>query len=203
MKIICVGRNYAEHAKELNNDVPTSPVIFMKPKSALLLPEKPLYYPEFTDDLQYECELVVRINKNGKFIQEKFAKKYYSEVSLGIDFTARDLQRDLQKKGLPWEIAKAFDGSAAVGNFVNLTPEMEIQKMNFQLKLNDETVQDGKTSDMIFHVDKIIAYVSRFFALNIGDLVFTGTPSGVGPVNGGDKLEGYLEGNKVLTVEVK
>ncbi len=203
MKIICVGRNYAEHAKELNNDVPTSPVIFMKPKSALLLPEKPLYYPEFTDDLQYECELVVRINKNGKFIQEKFAKKYYSEVSLGIDFTARDLQRDLQKKGLPWEIAKAFDGSAAVGNFVNLTPEMEIQKMNFQLKLNDETVQDGKTSDMIFHVDKIIAYVSRFFTLNIGDLVFTGTPSGVGPVNGGDKLEGYLEGNKVLTVEVK
>ena len=203
MKIICVGRNYAEHAKELNNDVPTSPVIFMKPKSALLLPEKPLYYPEFTDDLQYECELVVRINKNGKFIQEKFAKKYYSEVSLGIDFTARDLQRDLQKKGLPWEIAKAFDGSAAVGNFVTLTPEMEIQKMNFQLKLNDETVQDGKTSDMIFHVDKIIAYVSRFFTLNIGDLVFTGTPSGVGPVNGGDKLEGYLEGNKVLTVEVK
>lgn len=203
MKIICVGRNYAEHAKELNNDVPTSPVIFMKPKSALLLPEKPLYYPEFTDDLQYECELVVRINKNGKFIQEKFAKKYYSEVSLGIDFTARDLQRDLQKKGLPWEIAKAFDGSAAVGTFVPITDEMEIQKMSFQLKLNDETVQDGKTSDMIFHVDKIIAYVSRFFTLNIGDLVFTGTPSGVGPVNGGDKLEGYLEGNKVLSVEVK
>ncbi len=203
MKIICVGRNYAEHAKELNNDVPTSPVIFMKPKSAMLLPEKPLYYPEFTDDLQYECELVVRINKNGKFIQEKFAKKYYSEVSLGIDFTARDLQRDLQKKGLPWEIAKAFDGSAAVGTFVPLTAEMDIQKMNFQLKLNDETVQDGKTSDMIFHVDKIIAYVSRFFTLNIGDLVFTGTPSGVGPVNGGDKLEGFLEGNKVLTVEVK
>jgi 2-keto-4-pentenoate hydratase/2-oxohepta-3-ene-1,7-dioic acid hydratase in catechol pathway len=203
MKIICVGRNYADHAKELNNDVPTSPVIFMKPKSALLLPEKPLYYPEFTDDLQYECELVVKINKNGKFIQEKFAKKYYSEMTLGIDFTARDLQRELQKKGLPWEIAKAFDGSAAVGTFLPIVPETEVQNLNFQLKLNDELVQEGYSGNMIFHIDKIIAYVSRFFTLNIGDLVFTGTPAGVGPVNGGDKLEGFLEGNKVLEVEVK
>ena len=203
MKIICVGRNYADHAKELKNDVPTVPVIFMKPKGALLLPEKPLYYPEFTDDLQYECEVVVRICKNGKFIQEKFANKYYSEVSLGIDFTARDVQREQQKKGLPWEIAKAFDGSAAVGAFVPITMETEVHNLAFQLKLNGITVQDGHTRNMIFTVDQVITYVSKFFTLNIGDLLFTGTPAGVGPVNGGDKLEGYLQGNKVLEVEIK
>ncbi len=203
MKIICVGRNYADHAKELKNDVPTEPVIFMKPKGAVLLPHKPLYYPEFTDDLQYECEVVVRICKNGKFIQEKFANKYYDEVTLGIDFTARDVQREQQKKGLPWEIAKAFDGSAAVGTFVPITVETDVHNLAFQLKLNNETVQDGHTRNMIFTVDKIIAYVSKYFTLNIGDLLFTGTPAGVGPVSGGDKLEGYLQGNKVLDVEVK
>ena len=203
MKIICVGRNYADHAKELKNDVPTVPIIFMKPKGAILLPEKPLYYPEFTDDLQYECEVVVRICKNGKFIQEKFANKYYNEVTLGIDFTARDVQREQQKKGLPWEIAKAFDGSAAVGKFVPITVETDVHNLAFQLKLNDEMVQDGHTRNMIFTVDHIIAYVSRFFTINIGDLVFTGTPAGVGPVNAGDKLEGYLQGNKVLDVDVK
>ena len=203
MKIICVGRNYADHAKELKNDVPTVPIIFMKPKGAILLPEKPLYYPEFTDDLQYECEVVVRICKNGKFIQEKFANKYYNEVTLGIDFTARDVQREQQKKGLPWEIAKAFDGSAAVGKFVPITVETDVHNLAFQLKLNDEMVQDGHTRNMIFTVDHIIAYVSRFFTINIGDIVFTGTPAGVGPVNAGDKLEGYLQGNKVLDVDVK
>ncbi len=203
MKIICVGRNYAEHAKELQNEVPVIPVIFMKPKSALLLPGKPIYYPEFTDDLQYECEVVVRICKNGKFIQEKFANKYYDQVTLGIDFTARDLQREQQKKGLPWEIAKAFDGSAAVGTFVPITIETEVSNLAFQLKLNNETVQDGHTRNMIFSVDHIIAYISQFFTLHIGDMIFTGTPAGVGRVNAEDKLEGYLQGNKVLDVLVK
>jgi len=203
MKIICVGRNYADHAKELKNDLPTVPVIFMKPKGALLLPEKPLYYPEFTDDLQYECEVVVKICKNGKFIQEKFANKYYDEVTLGIDFTARDVQRDQQSKGLPWEIAKAFDGSAAVGDFVPVTVETNVHNLAFQLKLNDQTVQDGHTRNMIFSIDHVIAYVSKFFTINIGDLIFTGTPAGVGPVNAGDQLEGYLQGNKVLHVEIK
>jgi acylpyruvate hydrolase len=203
MKIICVGRNYADHAKELKNDVPDVPIIFMKPKGAILLPEKPLYYPEFTDDLQYECEVVVRVCKNGKFIQEKFANKYYNEVTLGIDFTARDVQRGQQSKGLPWEIAKAFDGSAAVGKFVQITVETDVHNLAFQLKLNGETVQDGHTRHMIFSVDHIIAYASRFFTINIGDLIYTGTPAGVGPVNGGDKLEGYLQGSKVLDVDVK
>jgi len=203
MKIICVGRNYADHAKELKNDLPTEPVIFMKPKNALLLPEKPLYYPEFTDDLHYECEVVVKICKNGKYIQEKFASKYYNEVTLGIDFTARDLQREQQKKGLPWEIAKAFDGSAAVGTFVPITAETQVSNLAFQLYLNGTTVQDGHTRNMIFSIDNIIAYVSKFFTINIGDMIFTGTPAGVGPVNGGDKLEGILQGNKVLEVEVK
>jgi len=203
MKIICVGRNYAEHAKELKNDVPTEPVIFMKPKSALLLPTKPLYYPEFTDDLHYECEAVIRICKNGKFIQEKFAHKYYDAVSLGIDFTARDVQQRLKTKGLPWEIAKAFDGSAAVGTFTPLSEETNVNALPFQLKKNGETVQDGNTGDMIFTVDKIIAYISKYFTLNIGDLLFTGTPAGVGPVTVNDKLEGYLQGNKVLEVEIR
>ena len=203
MKIICVGRNYAEHAKELNNDIPKEPVIFMKPKGALLLPEKPLYYPEFTDDLQYECEVVVKICKNGKHIQEKFANKYYDQVTLGIDFTARDLQNDLKKKGLPWEIAKGFDGSAAVGAFVPITVETDVHNLAFQLKKNDETVQDGHTRNMLFSVDKIIAYVSKFFVINIGDMIYTGTPAGVGPVQPGDKLEGILQGNKVLEVEIK
>ncbi len=203
MKIICVGRNYAEHAKELNNDVPKEPVIFMKPKGALLLPEKPLYYPEFTDDLQYECEVVVKICKNGKHIQEKFANKYYDQVTLGIDFTARDLQNELKKKGLPWEIAKGFDGSAAVGTFVPLTVETDVRNLAFQLHKNGEMVQDGHTRNMLFSVDKIIAYVSKFFVINIGDMIYTGTPAGVGPVQPGDKLEGILQGNKVLEVEIK
>lgn len=203
MKIICIGRNYSEHAKELNNEVPSEPVIFMKPKSALLLPEKPVYYPEFTDDLQYECELVVRINKNGKYIQERFARKYYNEISVGIDFTARDVQQKLKDKGLPWEIAKAFDASAAVGKFVTLTPETNLQDLHFELKLNDHTVQKGHTADMIFSVNKIIEYASRFFTLNIGDLIYTGTPAGVGPVTVYDKLKGYLQGEQLLEVDIR
>ncbi len=203
MKIICIGRNYSEHAKELNNEVPSEPVIFLKPKSALLLPEKPVYYPEFTDDLQYECELVVKIGKNGKFIQEKFARKYYNEVSVGIDFTARDLQQKLKSKGLPWELAKAFDSSAAVGKFVTLPYDANIQQMNFELKLNDITVQQGNTADMLFGVNKIIEYVSKYFTLNIGDLIYTGTPAGVGPVAVYDKLTGYLNGELLLDIDIR
>ena len=203
MKIICIGRNYAAHAKELKNDLPTEPVIFMKPKNALLLPTKPLYYPDFTKDLHYECEVVVKLCKNGKFIQEKFAHKYYEDISLGIDFTARDVQEQQKKKGLPWEIAKAFDGSAAVGDFVPLNEDTRMSDLDFQLKLNDTLVQDGHTEDMIFSIDSIIAYVSRYFTLNIGDLIFTGTPEGVGPVRIDDKLEGYLQGTKVLEVNIR
>lgn len=203
MKIICIGRNYADHAKELNNDVPTEPVIFMKPKNALLLPGKPFFYPEFTNDLHYECEVVVKINKNGKYIQEKFAHKYYEEVSLGIDFTARDLQNDLKKKGLPWELAKAFDNSAAIGDFSTLDADNKIEEIDFQLKLNGNTVQDGHTRDMIFNVNKIIAFVSQYVTINIGDLIYTGTPAGVGPVQQHDVLEGYLKGNKVLEVKIQ
>lgn len=203
MKIICIGRNYAEHAKELKNDIPSEPVIFMKPKNALLLPEKPLFYPEFTDDLHYECELVVKICKNGKYVQERFARKYYEEVTVGIDFTARDLQQKQKEKGLPWEIAKAFDGSAAVGRFVPIPADRNINDLKFELKLNDQVVQEGHTRDMIFSINKIIEYVSQYFTLNIGDLIFTGTPSGVGAVNVYDKLEGFLEGERLMEVNIR
>jgi acylpyruvate hydrolase len=203
MKIICIGRNYADHAKELHNEVPSDPVIFMKSKNALLIPDKPLYYPEFTDDLHYECELVVKINKNGKYIQEKFARKYYNEVSVGLDFTARDLQQKQKEKGLPWEIAKAFDASAAVGRFVTLPEDKKIQDLHFQLRLNDRVVQEGHTAQMIFGVNRIVEYVSQFFTLNIGDLIFTGTPAGVGPVNVYDRLEGFLEGEQLLEVNIR
>jgi 2-keto-4-pentenoate hydratase/2-oxohepta-3-ene-1,7-dioic acid hydratase in catechol pathway len=203
MKIVCIGRNYSEHAKELNNAVPDEPVIFMKPKSALVLPGKPVYYPEFTDDLHYECELVVRINKNGKFIQEKFAHKYYNEVSVGLDFTARDVQQRQKTKGLPWEIAKAFDNSAVVGSFVPVTESTDMNNISFQLMMNNKVVQHGNTGDMIFSVNQIIAYVSQYFTLNIGDLIYTGTPAGVGPVTLQDKLEGYLEGQKLFEVEIR
>jgi acylpyruvate hydrolase len=203
MKIICVGRNYAEHAKELNNDVPKEPVLFMKPKTAMLIDNKPLYYPEFTNDLHYECELVIRMSKNGKHIKQKFAHKYYNSVTLGIDFTARDVQQKQKEKGLPWELAKAFDGSAAVGTFLPITDSMKIMDMNFELKINKETKQVGHTRDMIFNIDRIIEYASQFFTLNIGDLIFTGTPSGVGPLSIDDLLEGYLEGNKVLECAIK
>lgn len=203
MKIICVGRNYADHAKELNNDLPKKPVLFMKPKSALLLPGKFFYYPEFTDDLHYECELVIRINKNGRYISEKFAHKYYDAFTLGIDFTARDLQKEQQKAGLPWEIAKAFDASAAIGELVPLTDEVNLNNLKFRLEKNKEVVQQGDTSNMIFSVNKIVAYASEFFTLNIGDLIFTGTPAGVGPVTISDTLEGYWGDRKLLTVSIK
>jgi 2-keto-4-pentenoate hydratase/2-oxohepta-3-ene-1,7-dioic acid hydratase in catechol pathway len=203
MKIICIGRNYAEHARELNNAIPEEPIIFMKPKTALLTDGKPLFYPDFTNDLQYEGELVLRIGKNGKYIQEKFARRYYNGITVGIDFTARDVQKKLKEKGLPWEIAKGFDGSAAVGNFINLDEKQSINDFRFELKLNGETRQIGDPNQMIFSPEKIIAYVSQFFMLNIGDLIFTGTPSGVGGLTVTDELLGYLNGQEVLQCTIK
>lgn len=203
MKIICIGRNYIEHAKELNNDVPDMPVIFMKPKNAILLPNKPFFYPEFTDRIDYECEVVIKVSKNGKYIQEKFAHKYYNEITVGIDLTARDLQKELKSKGLPWELAKAFDASAIVGDFVPITPEMNLQDLSFELKRNDSTVQQGHTGKMIFNINEIIEFVSQYITINIGDLIFTGTPAGVGPINVYDSFDGYLEGQHLLHADIR
>jgi 2-keto-4-pentenoate hydratase/2-oxohepta-3-ene-1,7-dioic acid hydratase in catechol pathway len=203
MKIICVGRNYAEHAKELGNAVPEAPVLFMKAKNALLLPGKPFYYPEFTRDVHYEAELVVKLCKNGKHVGERFARKYYEQITVGLDFTARDVQQRQKEKGLPWEIAKAFDDSAAVGQFQPVPEGKDVQDYRFELRRNGATVQTGHAADMLHSIDKVIAYASTFFSLNIGDLIFTGTPAGVGPVALHDRLEGFLEGQKVLEVSIK
>ena len=203
MKIICVGRNYVDHAKELGNEVPTEPVIFMKPKSAILQAHTPFYYPEFTNELHYECELVLRISKNGKYIQERHASNYYNGITLGIDFTARDIQDECKKKGLPWEKAKAFDNSAAVGKFIDITPDFKRNNINFTFNKNGEQVQKGNSNDMIFSFDFLIAHISNYFSLNIGDLIFTGTPAGVGECMVGDELEAFLEGNSLLKLEVK
>jgi len=203
MKIICVGRNYAAHAKELGNDIPDEPVVFMKPKSALLQSHTPFYYPEFTNELHYECELVLRISKNGKYIQERHAANYYNGITVGIDFTARDLQQDLSAKGLPWEKAKAFDNSAAVGKFIDIVPGFNKKNINFSLYKNKELVQQANANQMIFNFESIIAHVSSFFSLNIGDLIFTGTPAGVGELVVGDELEGFIESEMLLKMEVK
>jgi len=203
MKIFCIGRNYLDHVKELGNETPTDPVIFMKPKSALVQSHTPFYYPEFTNELDYECELVVRISKNGKYIQEKHASNYYNGISVGIDFTARDIQNELKQKGLPWEKAKAFDNSAAVGNFVDITPAINKKNINFSLAKNGEVVQKGNSGDMIFSIDAIVANISTYFSLNIGDLIFTGTPVGVGECIVGDVLQAYLEKDCVLNLEIK
>ncbi|MEC5147054.1 fumarylacetoacetate hydrolase family protein [Chitinophaga sp. 212800010-3] len=203
MKIICVGRNYADHAKELKNEVPTEPVLFMKPKSALLQNGHPFYYPEFTNNLHYECELVLKVSKNGKHIQEKFADRYYDQISVGIDFTARDLQDQQKAKGLPWEIAKAFDNSALAGNFIPITPEMDKKDINFCLYKNKALAQSGNTQDLLFSFDFLVSYISRFFTLNIGDLIFTGTPAGVGPANIGDSFEAFIENDSLLEFTVK
>ena len=203
MKIICVGRNYPAHAKELGNDVPDEPVIFMKPKSALLQSHTPFYYPEFTNELNYECELVLRICKNGKYIQERHAANYYNGITAGIDFTARDIQNDLKAKGLPWEKAKAFDNSAAVGKFIDITPAFNKKNINFSFYKNKELVQQAISSQMIFTFDFIIAHISNYFSLNIGDLIFTGTPSGVGECVVGDDLEAFIEKEMLLKLEIK
>lgn len=203
MKIFCVGRNYVDHAKELGNAVPEEPVIFMKPKSALLQPNTPFYYPEFTNELHYEAELVLRISKNGKYVQEHHAHRYYDAITVGIDFTARDIQAELKKKGLPWEKAKAWDQSAVIGKWVTLQPETMRSPVQFSMQKNKELVQDGNTSQMIFSCDHIIAHISQYFSLNIGDLVFTGTPAGVGECVVGDILEGYLKEEKMFELEIK
>ena len=203
MKIICVGRNYADHAKELGNDIPDEPVIFMKPKSALLQSHTPFYYPEFTNELHYECELVLRVCKNGKYIQERHAGNYYNGITVGIDFTARDIQDELKKKGLPWEKAKAFDNSAAMGKFIDVTPGLNKKNINFCLYKNKELVQKGNSANMLFSFDSIIEHISNYFSLNIGDLIFTGTPAGVGECVVGDELEGFIEDQKLFNLEIK
>jgi len=203
MKIIAIGRNYAEHAKELRNLVPKETVFFMKPETALIKNNQDFYYPDFTNDLHYETEFVVKISQVGKNIQEKFAHRYYDEVTMGIDFTARDLQRKCKEEGLPWEVAKAFDGSAPVGKFVSKEKFSDINNINFSLKMNDSLRQQGNTGEMIFSIDKLIAYVSRFVTLKIGDLLFTGTPAGVGAVKVGDHLQAFMEGENLLDFYVK
>lgn len=204
MKIICIGRNYSEHAKELGNAVPTEPVFFCKPDSAILPRSNPLYIPEWTNDLHYEVELIVKIDRLGKNIEEEFAPRYYSSIGLGIDFTARDIQEEQKKKGLPWEKAKAFDGSAVVSkDFIDLNELKDRTSIRFSLKKNGEVVQNGNSSDMIFSFDQVIAHVSKYMTLKIGDLIYTGTPSGVGPVQIGDVLEGFLEEKKMFRVVIK
>lgn len=201
MKIICIGRNYAEHAREMKADLPPEPVFFMKPDTALLK-EGDFYLPDFTKDLHHEIELVLKISKAGKHIEEQFAHKYYDEIGLGIDFTARDIQAKCKEKGLPWEKAKAFDNSAPIGKFISKS-ELDLKNILFELKVNGETRQKGSSSDLIFSFDKVISYVSRFVSLRVGDLIYTGTPEGVGQVRIGDKLEGFLNGQSFLRLSIK
>lgn len=203
MKIIAIGRNYAEHAKELNNPVPTVPVIFMKPETAIIKDNKPFYHPDFSDDVHHEIEIVLKISKEGKHINEKFAAGYYEEIALGIDFTARDIQSKHKEKGLPWELAKAFDGSAPISTFVPKSKFAQIYDLNFKLDVNGETRQQGNTRDLLFPFENIIAFVSQYITLKKGDLIFTGTPPGVSKVKVGDRLEGYLENEKLLDFYVK
>jgi len=203
MKIICIGRNYTKHIEELHNERPDEPVVFMKPDSAILLKQHPFVIPEFSEDIHHELEVIVKINKVGKYIEPKFAHKYYDEIGVGIDFTARDLQQKLKDKGLPWEKAKAFDGSAVIGDFVSKRDFKSIDNLNFEMTNNGVTVQKGNTSFMLWKIDELIAYVSQFFTLKIGDIIFTGTPEGVAVVRPDDVLEGFLEGNKLFRIQVK
>lgn len=203
MKIICIGRNYSEHARELNNAVPAEPVFFMKPDTALLIRNRPFYYPAFTRDLHYECELVLRINKLGRHISEKFAHTYFDAIGIGIDFTARDLQQQAKEKGLPWEKAKAFDFSAPISTFMPVSEFPDLKNIRFSLLKNSVKVQDGNSGDMIFDFHTLIAYVSRFVTLRTGDYIFTGTPAGVGPVAIGDKLEAFIGERKMLQCIIK
>jgi acylpyruvate hydrolase len=203
MKIICIGRNYVDHAKELNNEVPIEPIFFLKPETALIERGRPFFYPEFSKDIHHEVEVVVKINKVGKYIEERFAHTYYSEISLGIDFTARDLQQECKKNGLPWEKAKAFDGSAPIGKFI---PKENLDLENgfdFLLTKNMQKVQVGNTKHMLFSIDKIIAHVSQYITLKKGDLIFTGTPAGVGPIAKGDRLVAFIDNNLMLSCNVR
>lgn len=203
MKIFCVGRNYVDHAKEMGSDVPQEPVIFMKPKSALLQAHTPFYYPEFTNELHYECELILRICKNGRYINKRYAHQYYDAISLGIDFTARDLQNDLKQRGLPWEKAKAWDNSAVIGKWRPVNDFSNLKDIKFGLYKNNELVQEGNSGKMLHSFNTLLVNISKYFSLNIGDIVFTGTPPGVGEVLPGDVLEGILEDEVVLNLTVE
>ena len=203
MKIICVGRNYAEHIKELDNKKPNEPVLFLKPQTAIINKRQPFFIPSFSNEIHYELELIVKINRLGKFIQRKFSHKYYNEISLGIDFTARDVQLKLKNKGLPWEKAKAFDGSCLIGEWKNKKDFSNIDNIDFRLTKNDEIVQNSNTSLMLWKVDELIEHISKFFTLKIGDIIFTGTPAGVGRVEINDKLKGYMNDNELLSVNIK
>ncbi|WP_087093615.1 fumarylacetoacetate hydrolase family protein [Elizabethkingia anophelis] len=200
MKIICVGRNYTEHAKELKNEIPTEPVLFIKPDTSVLKGSD-FYIPEFSNDIHYELELVIKISKGGKYIQEENAAKHYEQIGLGIDFTARDLQSKLKEKGLPWEKAKGFDSSAVVSDFFSVE-NFNAEEIHFELKKNNQTVQEGNSKDMIFDINKLIANISQYFTLRVGDLIFTGTPAGVGKVEENDILDAYLENEKLFSVKV-
>ena len=203
MKLICIGRNYTEHIKELANEKPTEPVVFLKPDTAILLKNQPFFIPEFSNDVHHEVEILVKINRVGKYIDKKFAHKYYDEIGLGIDFTARDLQEQLKAKGLPWEKAKAFDGAAVIGNWFPKSNFKNIDDINFSLHKNNEEVQKGNTSHMMWKIDEIIEYVSKYFTLKIGDIIFTGTPAGVSRVEPNDQLRGFIENQEALTLTIK
>ncbi len=203
MKILAIGQNYVEHNKELNSKNPTEPVVFMKPDTALLKNNKPFFIPDFTDELHYETELIVKINRLGKNIAKRYAHRYYAEIGLGVDFTARDIQKKLKSNGHPWEICKAFDNSAVIGNFMPVSEISNVQNIEFHLEINGKTVQQGNSKDMIFPIDELIAYTSKFFTLKIGDILFTGTPVGVGKVQVGDRLEGYIFNQKMFDFKIK
>ena len=203
MKLICIGSNYNNHIAELQNKRPHDPLVFLKPDSAILLKNQPFFIPEFSDNIQYEVELIVKINRVGKYIAPDYAAKYYDQIGLGIDFTARDLQQDLKQKGLPWEKAKAFDGSAVIGNWVSKSNFKNIDQLSFGLKKNGRLVQSGNSQQMLWNIDELIAYVSQYFTLKIGDVIFTGTPAGVGAVAAGDTLTGYIEKEEFFSVKIK
>jgi len=203
MKIFAIGQNYAEHNKELNSKNPIEPVVFMKPDTAVLRNNKPFYIPEFSEELHYETEIIIRINRLGKNIAPRFASRYFAEIGLGVDFTARDIQRRLKSAGHPWEVCKAFDNSAVIGQFIPVSKIQDVQNIDFHLDINGTTVQHGNTNQMIFPVDVLIAHISKYFTLKIGDIIFTGTPAGVGKVSVGDRLEGYLFDQKLFDFKIK
>ncbi len=203
MKLICIGRNYAKHIEELDNERPDNPVVFMKPDSAILLKKQPFFIPEFSNEVHHEVEILIKIKKIGKYIEKQFAHKYYDEVGLGIDFTARDLQSKLKAKGLPWEKAKAFDGAAVIGKWLSKTTFEDVNDIDFSLQVNGQTVQEGNTSHMLWKIDEIIEYVSKYFTLKIGDIIFTGTPAGVGPVKPNDQMIGLIGDQEMFKIKVK
>ncbi|WP_179346038.1 fumarylacetoacetate hydrolase family protein [Winogradskyella ursingii] len=203
MKLICIGRNYTDHIKELENEKPTDPVVFIKPDTAILLKKQPFFIPDFSDDVHHEVEVLIKINRVGKYIDKKFAHKYYDEIGLGIDFTARDLQKQLKEKGLPWEKSKSFDGAAVIGKWLSKSKFKDVNDINFSLKKNEEVVQSANTELMLWKIDELVEYVSKYFTLKIGDIIFTGTPAGVGKVFADDRLTGYIENDEMFSIKIK